>query len=108
MDAAADEQEAGECAGGGMLDRLVHLELAVSGARLEEEVVGQVFDEVTRGEYVVAVPRAPLRVLRERAQTTDQVVVRIADAVERCKGGLRGTGAIRRARSREHRVDGGG
>ena len=100
MDAAADEQEPGQRAGGGMLDRLVDLELAVAGAGLEEEVVGQVLDEVAGGEDVVAVPGTPLRVLRQRALATGQEVVRIADALQRRKGGLRRAGAVRSASPR--------
>ena len=39
--AAANEQEAGQGTGRRMVDGLVHLELSVPGAGLEEEVVGQ-------------------------------------------------------------------
>ena len=48
VDAAADEQEAGQCARRRMLDHLVDLELPVPGAGLEEEVVRQVLDEIAR------------------------------------------------------------
>jgi hypothetical protein len=67
VDAAADEEVAGEGARGRVLDHLVHVQLVVPGARLEEEVVREVLDQVTGAEDVVAVPGPPLRVLRERA-----------------------------------------
>jgi hypothetical protein len=50
-----------------VLDHLVHLELVVPGAGLEEEVVREILDEVARREDVGAVPRPTLGVLRERA-----------------------------------------
>ena len=57
VDAAADEQVAGQRAGGRVVDHLVDLELVVARAGLEEEVVRQVLDQVAGGEDVVAVPR---------------------------------------------------
>ena len=88
MDAAADEQVAGQRARGRMLDHLVDLELAVAGAGLEEEVVRQILDEVAGGEDVVAVPGPPLRVLRQRALAAGEEVVRVADALQAGERGL--------------------
>ena len=82
VDAAADEQEAGQRACGRMLDHLVDLQLPVPRAGLEEEVVRQVLDQVAGREDVVAVPRAALRVLRQRALAAGEEVVRVADALE--------------------------
>jgi hypothetical protein len=48
MDAASDEQVPGQGARCRMLDHLVDLQLVVAGARLEEEVVGQILDKVSR------------------------------------------------------------
>ncbi|HKV66834.1 MAG TPA: hypothetical protein VJN72_02010, partial [Gaiellales bacterium] len=80
--AAADEQVAGQRARRRMLDGLVDAQLAAAGAGLEEVVVRQVLDEVTRGEYVVAVPRLAHRVLQQRAGAAGrEVVLRVADAL---------------------------
>jgi hypothetical protein len=67
----ADEQIAGQRARDGMVDHLVHLQLAVAGARLEEEVVCQVLDQVAGRENVVAIPGPPQRILRQRTLTSD-------------------------------------
>jgi hypothetical protein len=66
MHAAANEQIAGQRAGGRVSDHLVDLELVVPGPGLEEEVVREILDEVARGEHVVAVPGLAHRVLAER------------------------------------------
>ena len=60
VDAAADEQVTRRAAGGRMLDHLVHLELVVARAGLEEEILCQSSTEVARPEDVVAVPRPSL------------------------------------------------
>ncbi len=82
MNAAADEQVAGERPGGRMVDHLVHLQFVAARAGLEEEVVGQILDEVAGGEDVVAVPRSAVRVLWQRTLTAGEEVVRVADALD--------------------------
>ena len=57
---------------GRMLDHLPHLELAVACACLEEEVVREILDDVSRREDVIAVPWPTLRVLGKRALTTHE------------------------------------
>jgi hypothetical protein len=49
VDAAADQQVPGQGSGSWMVDRLVGLELVVPRARLEEEVVGEVADQIAGG-----------------------------------------------------------
>jgi hypothetical protein len=48
MDASAHEQIAGQRSRNGMVDHLIHLQLVVPSTGLEEEVVGQVLDQVSR------------------------------------------------------------
>src|SRR5690348_1456935 len=72
MDTASYEQKARQRSGGGVLDGLVDLELAVAGTGLEKEVVREILDEVAGREHVVAVPGTPLRVLRQRPKTTGE------------------------------------
>jgi hypothetical protein len=62
--AASHEQVSGQRARGRVIDHLVHLQLVVASAGLEEEVVRQVLDQVAGAEDVVTVPRTALRVLR--------------------------------------------
>ena len=81
-----------------MVDHLVDLELAVARARLEEEVVHEVLDEVTRGRDVVAVPGLAVGVLDERARAAGGEVLRVEEV------GRLGQRALL-ARAREHRVD---
>ena len=57
VDAAADQQVAGQGAGGRMIDHLIDLELVVARAGLEEEVVGEILNQISGGEHVVATPR---------------------------------------------------
>jgi hypothetical protein len=76
--AAAHEQVSRQRPGGGVVDHLVDLQLVAAGAGLEEEVVRQVLDEVARREHVVAVPGPPVRVLRQRALTAGEEVLRVA------------------------------
>ena len=107
VDAATHEQEARERPRGRMLDHLVDLQLPVPGARLEEEVVGQVFDEVAGGEHVVAVPGPSLGVLRQRTLAADQEVMWVAHVLEALERTAR-PAAVRRRCGRgagEHRVD---
>ena len=80
--AAADEQVAGQRPRGRVLDHLVDLELVVPRARLEEEVVREVLDEVAGREDVVAVPWPAVRVLRQRALAAGDEVLRVADALD--------------------------
>jgi hypothetical protein len=47
----------------------------------QEEVVGQVFDQIARREHVVTVPRAPLRVLSEGALPASEEVVGVAETL---------------------------
>ena len=54
--AAPDEQVTGQRSRGRMLDHLIHLELVIACAGLQEEVVGEIFDQVSGREHVVAVP----------------------------------------------------
>ncbi len=72
VDATTHEQEAGERPRCRMLDHLVDLQLSISGTRLQEEVVGEVLDQVAGREHVVAVPGAALRVLRQSALAADR------------------------------------
>ena len=78
VDAAADEQVAGQRPRRGMVDHLVDLELVVARAGLEEEVVGEVLDEVAGGEDVVAVPRLAVRVLDQRGRAAGDELLRVA------------------------------
>jgi hypothetical protein len=95
--AAANEQVARQRPGRGVLDHLVHLELVVPRAGLEEEVVRQILDEVAGREHVVAVPGPPLRVLRRRTLPAGEEVVRVADALDaRERGGRRAAVVDRR------------
>ena len=105
VDAAADEQVPRQRPRNRMVDHLVHLQLAVAGTGLEEEVVGQVLDEVAGREDVVTRPRPPLRVLGKRALAAGQEVVRVADALEGLQRRSRRRLAVRRRRTGEHRVD---
>jgi hypothetical protein len=53
-----------------MVDHLIDLELVAARPGLEEEVVGEVLDQIPRGGHVVAVPRLAhrrARVLTDRA-----------------------------------------
>ena len=79
VDAAADEQVAGERAGGRVVDHLVDLELAVARAGLEEEVVHEVLDEVTGRRHVVAVPRLAVGVLDQRARAAGGEVLGVEE-----------------------------
>jgi hypothetical protein len=74
-------------------------------ARLEEEVVGQVLDQITRAEDVVSVPRAALRVLRKRALAAGEEVMWIAYALDVSECGLRCAPVVDRTGAGEHRVD---
>src|SRR5512132_326361 len=107
VDTAAHEQIAGQRPRRRVLDHLVHLELVVAGTGLEEEVVRQVLDEVTRAEDVVAVPRPALRVLRQRPLAAGEEVMRIPDTLDAGERRLRRT-AVDRGRTGEHVVDRGG
>src|SRR5215204_7270447 len=82
VDPATDEQVPGQRTSGRVLDHLVDLELVVPGARLEEEVVREVLDEVARGEHVVAVPRPSVRVLREGSLSARDEVLRVPQALD--------------------------
>jgi hypothetical protein len=104
VDATADEQVAGQCARGGMLHHLVHLELVVPCARLEEEVVRQVLYEVARREDVVAGPGPALRVLRQRSLAAGEEVMRVPDVLELGERALP-RAPVRRRGAGEHRVD---
>jgi hypothetical protein len=55
-------------AGGRMVDHLIDLELVVARAGLQEEVVNEILDQVSRGEHVVARPGSEVRVLNQRAR----------------------------------------
>jgi hypothetical protein len=107
--AAAHEQVAGQRAGHRVLDHLVDLQLVVARAGLEEEVVRQVLDQIARREDVVPVPRPPVGVLRQRALSTREEVVRVPDPLH---GGQRVLGHERagapvggRRGAGQHRVD---
>jgi hypothetical protein len=63
-----------------MLDHLIHLELVVQRTGLEEEIVGQVLDRVSRREDVVAIPGMPLGVLGKH-RLTDPPLRRLGAAV---------------------------
>src|SRR4051794_37628176 len=65
--AAAHQQVSGERPRRWMVDRLVDLELAVACAGFEEEIVGQVLDQVAGREDVIARPWRSARVDREDA-----------------------------------------
>ena len=107
--APAHEQVAGERPGGRVLDHLVDLQLVVPGARLEEEVVCQVLDQVPGREDVVAVPGSAVRVLRQRALAARDEVLRVADALhlrERALARVDARAAVPVGRSAgQHRVD---
>lgn len=60
MHSSTNEEVAGQRAGGRMVHHLVDLQLVVARSRLEEEVVGEVLNEIARGEDVIPVPGAPL------------------------------------------------
>jgi hypothetical protein len=75
--------------------RVVHLELVVARARLEEEVVRQVLDRVAGREHVVAVRGPPLGVLRQRALAAGDEVVGIADALDGRERGVRRAPVVR-------------
>ncbi len=62
MDATANQQVPGERTRGRVVAHLVHAQLAGAGARLEEVVVCQIFDQVTRGVHYGAGPRLAVRV----------------------------------------------
>ena len=82
MHAAADQQVAGQRACRRVVDHLVDLELVVARAGLEEEVVRQVLDEVTRGEHVVAVPGLAHGVLDEGPGAAGDEVLGVARALD--------------------------
>jgi hypothetical protein len=69
-----------------VIDHLVHLQLVVARAGLEEEVVREVLDEVARREDIVSRPRTPERVLRQRALAAGDEVLRVADAEDAGEG----------------------
>lgn len=86
VDAAADEEVAGERPCCRVVDHLVDLELVVACARLEEEVVGQIPDQVPGGVDVVAAPRLAHRVLNHRRGSAREELLRVAgvlDALQR-------------------------
>ncbi len=103
VDAAAHEQVPRQGAGDRVVDHLVHLQLAVARARLEEEVVGQVLDEISGGEHVVTAPGLAHRILDERARAPVGEVLGVPGALH--AGQV--TRLARRAAGRagQHRVD---
>ena len=96
--AAAHQQVAGQRPGRRVVDHLVDLELVVAGAGLEEEVVGQVLDQVAGGEDVVAVPRLAVGILDERGRAAGDEVLRVEDVAGVGQGPLL-------ACAGQHRVD---
>jgi hypothetical protein len=105
VDAAADEQVAGQRARRRVLDHLVHPQLAAAGARLEEVVVREVLDQVAGGEDVLAGPRLALRVERQRALPAEQVVLAHARALDVRQRRLRRLAVVDGRCAGEHRVD---
>lgn len=92
VDATADEQVAGQGACRRMLDHLVDLQLVVLGTRLEEEVVGQILDEVARGEDVVPCPGPAERVLGQGSLAACDEVPRAGRRADEPRLGSRGIG----------------
>ena len=63
MHPAADQQIAGQRPGRGMIDHLIDLELVVTRSGLQEEVVGEILNQIAGGEHVVPVPGLGIGVL---------------------------------------------
>ena len=82
MYAAADQQVAGQSAGSRVVDHLIDLELVVARPSLEKEVVGEVLDQIPGREYVVAVPRLAHRILHQRARSTGDEMLGVADVLD--------------------------
>jgi hypothetical protein len=86
-----------------VVDRLVDLELVVARSGLEEEVVGQVADQVTGGVDVVAVPRLPHRVLHHGGCAAGEELLAVAAVREPFQRAAFAGFAV--AGAGQHRVD---
>jgi len=64
-----------------MLDHLVDLELVVASAGLEKEVVGEILDQIARGEHLIAAPGLGVRILDKRSGATGDEMLRVADVL---------------------------